>query len=71
LLFAYHLEDGRLERLGSDGPLSEASWIDLCQPQAEEAAAVHAALGVEVPTLADMEEIEISNRFYHEGGSTT
>jgi magnesium transporter len=68
LLFAYHLEDGRLERLGSDGPLSEASWIDLCQPQAEEAAAVHAALGVEVPTLADMEEIEISNRFYHEGG---
>jgi Mg2+ and Co2+ transporter CorA len=67
LLFAYRGKDGRLERLEPDAPQTEAIWIDLYQPPAEEAAAVHAALGVEVPTLADMEEIEISNRFYHVG----
>ena len=67
MLFAYRVKDGRLEPLGADKPLSEAIWIDLYQPPAEEAAAVHAALGVEVPALADMEEIEISNRFYHVG----
>jgi magnesium transporter len=68
LHIAYSVTDGRLERLGPEAPLSEAIWIDLCQPQVEEAAAVQAALGVAVPTLADMEEIEISNRFYREGG---
>ena len=68
MLIAYRVTDGRLERMGPEAPLSEAIWIDLCQPQVEEAAAVQAALGVEVPTLADMEEIEISNRFYREGG---
>ncbi|HRK43542.1 MAG TPA: CorA family divalent cation transporter [Gemmobacter sp.] len=47
-------------------PLETAVWIDLCQPEAAEVAAV-TALGVAVPTLADMEEIELSNRLYHEG----
>ncbi len=68
MLFAYHVKDGCLERMGSDAPLSDAIWIDLYQPQPEEAAAVQAALGVAVPALAEMEEIEISNRFHHEGG---
>ncbi len=68
MLIAYRVTDEHLERLESDAPLFEAVWIDLCQPQAEEASAMRAALGVEVPALADMEEIEISNRFYHEGG---
>ena len=45
-----------------------AQWIDLVTPDAEEAAQV-AALGLEVPSLADMEEIELSNRLYHEGGA--
>ncbi|NBO21626.1 MAG: magnesium transporter, partial [Rhodobacteraceae bacterium] len=42
-------------------------WIELFKPRPEEVVAVN-ALGVEVPTLADMEEIEISNRLYREGG---
>ncbi len=46
--------------------LESALWIDLLQPDAAELAAM-AALGIEVPTLADMEEIELSNRLYHEG----
>lgn len=44
----------------------DAIWIDLFRPTLGEEAAI-TALGVEVPTLADMEEIEISNRLYHEG----
>jgi len=42
-------------------------WIDLYRPMPAQVAAV-AALGVAVPTLADMEEIEISNRLYRENG---
>ena len=54
------------ERLLPGAPLDAAIWIDLYQPEAAEVAAV-SALGVEVPSLADMEEIELSNRLYHEG----
>lgn len=68
MLFAYRLADRRLERLPPDAPLAEAIWIDLYRPQPEQEARVRAELGVEVPTLADMEEIEISNRLYREDG---
>lgn len=51
-----------------DGPPGEAIWIDLFDPTPDEAASV-AALGVEVPSLADMEEIEVSNRLYREDGA--
>ena len=54
------------DRLLPGAPLDAAIWIDLYQPEAPEAAAV-SALGIEVPSLADMEEIELSNRLYHEG----
>lgn len=37
-------------------------------PDTEEAARA-AALGASIPTLAEMEEIEISNRLYREGGT--
>ncbi len=69
MLFAYRLVDRRLERLGPDAPLSDAIWVDLYKPEAEEAARAGAEFGVEVPTLEDMEEIEISNRLYRENGA--
>lgn len=50
--------------LGQD--LADALWIDLLVPTPEQIARV-AALGIDVPTLEDMEEIEISNRLYNEG----
>ena len=43
-------------------------WIDLHGPTAAEVGAAQ-ALGIEVPTLEDMEEIEISNRLYREDGT--
>jgi len=43
-------------------------WIDLWNPTQAERDAVNAALGMELPTRADMEEIEISSRLYSEDG---
>lgn len=43
-----------------------AVWIDLYQPSSPESDAVK-ALDYDVPTLAEMEEIEVSNRLYHAG----
>jgi len=68
LLFAYRLDGPRLERIGVDAPLAEAIWIDLYRPQPEQSARMFSELGIEVPTLEDMEEIEISNRLYREAG---
>jgi magnesium transporter len=45
-----------------------AGWVDLFRPDAAEVEAAQ-ALGIEVPTLEDMEEIEISNRLYRENGT--
>ena len=69
MVFAYRVEAGKLVRLEPQADVAQAVWIDLYQPLAAEVARV-AGLGVEVPTLADMEEIEISNRLYHEPGGT-
>ena len=66
MLNAYIHTGNRLAPLPAGTPLDRAVWIDLYQPAPDESAAV-AALGLDVPTLADMEEIEISNRLYREG----
>jgi magnesium transporter len=68
VLFAYRPDGSRLQRLTVDTDLAAALWIDLYRPTDPQVAAL-AALGVEVPTLADMEEIEISSRLYREAGA--
>jgi magnesium transporter len=67
MLAAYREAEGRLIRLAPEAALTEAVWIDLLHPTEAETAAVN-ALGLDVPTLEDMEEIEVSNRLYREGG---
>lgn len=69
MLIAYRQIGSRLERLGPSASLDDAIWVDLYRPLPEQAARVRAELGLEVPTLEDMEEIEISNRFYREPGA--
>lgn len=66
MLYAYCLSGDRLAPLPSGAEIGDAIWIDLYAPQPEQVEAV-TRLGIEVPTLADMEEIEISNRLYREG----
>jgi len=68
MMKAYRPVNGRLSLLGPEDDLTQAVWIDLFTPRADEVAAVN-ALGVEVPSLADMEEIEVSNRLYRENGT--
>lgn len=67
MIHAYRTVGHCLERLPADAPLSSASWVDLFKPDQDEVAAAR-ALGVDVPTLEDMEEIEVSNRLYREDG---
>lgn len=65
MLNAYRFAGPGLARLAQDTALGEALWIDLYRPLDAQVAAV-AELGIEVPSLADMEEIEISNRLFHD-----
>ncbi len=65
MMYSYIIRQGRIARQDKGAPLSDAIWIDLIAPGKEEMALLR-DLGVNVPTLADMEEIEISNRLYRE-----
>lgn len=55
----------QIDTTATPNQIANAKWIDLFQPSDEQLAAV-TALGITVPTLAEMEEIEISNRLYRE-----
>lgn len=69
MLTAYVLRNRRLVRAeqGDEATLRDAVWIDLIEPSADEVRAAEAAIGVEVPTREEMEEIEPSSRLYREG----
>lgn len=69
MLYSYVNRAAGLAPLARDSELAKAIWIDLYRPLDSQIRDV-AALGYEIPTLADMEEIEISNRLYTEGGKT-
>ena len=59
--------EGRLRPL--DNVLAEqhaALWVDLLRPTPEEEKLLEQALGVEVPTREEMNEIEVSSRLYTE-----
>lgn len=68
MITAYQLQDGRLARIEGDD-LTRAVWIDLEAPVVEEEWAVEAALGIDIPTRDDMQEIEHSSRLYQDGGA--
>lgn len=65
-LTAYRLDDARL--LPGARP-DAAIWIDLHEPDPAERAAAEAALGLSLPSRAEMEEIEVSSRLYFEDGA--
>ncbi|MFC3569556.1 magnesium transporter CorA family protein [Paracoccus simplex] len=68
MLYSYISQGAGLLPLPEGGGLAEALWIDLYRPLDSQVKAV-AALGYEIPTLAEMEEIEISNRLYTDNGT--
>lgn len=67
MLYAYTTRAGKIVRLQPGDELQSAIWIDLVQPGDAEIRQLR-EIGVDVPSLAEMEEIEISNRLYRENG---
>lgn len=58
------------ERLASAETCAAAPvWVDLFNPTPEEDAEVERMLGIDIPTQAEMEEIELSARLYTEAGA--
>lgn len=68
MLFAYRPDQGHLTRLKPQADLSTAQWIDLYRPFCSQSDEV-ARLGLMPPTLAYVDEVEISNRLYRAGGA--
>jgi magnesium transporter len=60
---------GLAARAGAQVVDKATLWIDLLDPTPEEDACMEAALGIEIPTRAEMREIEASNRLYVENGA--
>ncbi|MFN3282162.1 MAG: CorA family divalent cation transporter, partial [Tabrizicola sp.] len=70
MITAYGSQDNRLARLTDQRQhLGDAVWIDLEAPTVAEEDAVEAALGIDIPTREDMQEIEVSSRIYREEGA--
>lgn len=71
MLKSYRLQNGGIkgaEIADGENIPADSLWLDLLNPTPEERRAVDAVLGMELPTRADMEEIEISSRLYQEDG---
>ncbi|MEY4878994.1 MAG: hypothetical protein RJB62_463 [Pseudomonadota bacterium] len=71
MLKAYQQQNGGLKGIvieADDALPVGAVWLDLYNPTPEERRKVDIALSMELPTRADMEEIEISSRLYQEDG---
>ncbi len=69
MLKAYQQQNGGLKgvTIGEGESLPAAAiWLDMLNPTLEERRKVDRFLGLELPTRADMEEIEISSRLYQE-----
>jgi magnesium transporter len=72
MLKAYQQQNGGLKgvNIGEDDSLpANAVWVDLFNPALDERRKVDRAYGLDMPTRADMEEIEISSRLYQENES--
>jgi magnesium transporter len=69
MLTGYAIEDGRMVVTAEPvaEALTRAVWIDLLNPTAQEDSLVQAALGIDIPTREEMQEIEVSSRLYREG----
>lgn len=70
MLTIYEVAGARLvSRQALHDVQSSPFWIDLVNPTPDEDLAVESALGISVPTRAEMREIEASNRLYFEQGA--
>ncbi len=70
MLTIYEANGKGLKLHDRDAPITgNCVWIDLLQPTPDEDRFVEEVLMVDIPTRAEMREIEPSNRFYQEKGA--
>lgn len=70
MIRGYTIENGRLRPLPDPLAVPDTvAWFDLLEPTAAEAAEVTRILGIDVPSLAEIAEIEDSSRLYVDGGA--
>ncbi|MBI1273340.1 MAG: magnesium transporter [Alphaproteobacteria bacterium] len=72
MITAYYRASGQIHdtRLTANDPLpANVCWVDLLTPGEAEREAVSKALGIDLPTMSEMEEIEASSRLYTEGNA--
>ncbi|MCB6178406.1 magnesium transporter CorA family protein [Rhodobacter sp. Har01] len=70
MITAYRASGGRLEQADATADaLRDMVWIDLEAPTRDEETAIEAALGLDIPTREDMQEIEVSSRLYDDRGA--
>ena len=70
MIYAYVPRNGTVDRLEVAGHIqipANALWFDLFEPTADERLRFEAALGLQLPTREEMQEIEPSSRLYTEG----
>ncbi|HEX5419191.1 MAG TPA: magnesium transporter CorA family protein [Gammaproteobacteria bacterium] len=74
MINAYINEHGRLRRIDELRPeleqeLERIVWVDLLDPTEDEESLLEHAVGINLPTREEMEEIELSSRLYVEEGA--
>ncbi|WP_108683016.1 magnesium transporter CorA family protein [Methyloceanibacter sp. wino2] len=70
MITIYEAREGKLTpQTGLPRATDEAVWIDLLNPTTEEEHIIEQALGIDVPTREELQEIEASSRLYQEDGA--
>jgi magnesium transporter len=72
MLTLYHSRAGRGERpanLVEESLPENVAWIDLLRPEPDEVAFVKRTTGLDVPSIADLSEIESSSRLRNQNGA--
>ena len=71
MIRVFHRTDGiwQSSSWGEPGLPSRNIWIDLISPSADEIAEVQKHLSIEIPSRAEMQEIEATSRLYQEKGA--
>ncbi len=71
----YYNNNGHVSSIGFDMKskinIENLIWVDLYKPTMEEIELIEEVLGIEIPTVNEREEIEISSRYWEEEGITT
>ncbi|MFY9288903.1 MAG: magnesium transporter CorA family protein [Alphaproteobacteria bacterium] len=73
MITAYAKENGRFTPINlskGEMPPEGTAWIDLLNPENNERIFISTALGIDLPTVLEMQEIEASSRLYTEGKAT-